>query len=46
MKRLKIQSVQDLIKSNVITLLILQIIQSWRDLSEIEMMTLMIVQKI
>ena len=46
MKRLKIQSVQDLMKSNVITLLILQIIQSRRDLSEIEMMTLMIVQKI
>ncbi len=33
-------------KNNVITLLILQIIQSQRDLSEIEMMMLMIVQKI
>lgn len=46
MKRLKTQSVQDLMKSNVITLLILQITQSWKDLSEIEMIMLMIVQKI
>ena len=46
MKRSKIQSVQNLMKNNVITLLILQIIQSWKDLSEIEMMMLMIVQKI
>ncbi len=33
-------------KSNMITLLILQITQSWRDLNETEMMTLIIVQKI
>ncbi len=46
MKRLKTQSVQDLMKNNVIILSILQITQSWRDLSETEMMMLMIVQKI
>ena len=46
MKKSKTQSVQNLMKNNVITLLILQITQSQRDLSETEMMMLMIVQKI
>jgi hypothetical protein len=42
----KTQSVQNLMKNNVKTLMILQNIQSWRDLIKIEMKMLIIVQKI